>query len=100
MVKLLSEHISLVALMIIIIREVQQHAPQYRYCKLSYHAHKHNSRPMNTQPAECRRAALLGLYRTVEMERVGDGSGTIFGIYIGVCVCVCACDCSVHTWEV
>jgi hypothetical protein len=46
--------------------------------------------PTNTQPAEYKRAALLELYRTVEMERVGDGNGTIVGIYIGVCVCVCA----------
>jgi len=52
--------------------------------------------PMNTQSAECRRAALLELYRNVEMKRVGDGSDTIVVIYIGVCVC----DCSGHTWEV
>jgi len=44
--------------------------------------------PMNSQPAEYRRAALLELYRTVEMERVGYGNGTIVGIYIGVCACV------------
>jgi hypothetical protein len=71
-----------------IIREVQLHAPKHRYCKLSYHAHRHSSRPNEHTACWMQMCSTAGV-----VENCGNGAVMRWqwhnSWHIYWCVCVC-----------